>query len=51
MIIITVATWLKQSTIDHTMEVAFEGVSGLVGFPRALDSITTALSTGAAFHG
>ena len=34
------------------MEGAFEGVSSLVGFfPRALGSITTALSTGAVFQG
>jgi len=35
--------------VGQTMEGAFEGVSGVVGFPRALDFITTALSTGAAF--
>ena len=39
------------SLVDQTMEGAFEGVSGLVGFARALGSITTALSTGAAFQG
>ena len=40
------------SFVDQTMEGAFEGVSSLVGFfPRALGSITTALSTGAVFQG